>query len=190
MAGAVGCPPLAGRPCARSDAEGSKAASGDAVAMAVDGAIVPAVELGPRPEPLVVKGVLRLDNKRALAVSFVVPYADEKAKGYEGRGGLEATGAGGGPAPGKGKPVSLAGEGAPGSDAAKVEGGTNDAAKAPSGTSEPGAGSKTGEPSIKLGGSGGTGTSTGSGKKGEASLTLGGSRSRTKSTGATETEAK
>lgn len=170
------------------------AASTAAAMMGIDVPLVPSVELGPRPEPLVVKGVLRLDNKRALAVSFVVPYADEKAKGYEGRGGLEATGAGGGPAPGKGKPVSLEGEGAPGSDAAKIDGGTNDAAKAPDGTSEPGTGSKTGEPSLKLGGSGGTGTSTGSSKKGEASLTLGGSRSSTKSkssgTGATETEAK
>lgn len=49
-----------------------------------------AAELGPRPEPLVVKGVLRLDAKRAMAVSFVVPYDDGRARGHEGTGTIEA----------------------------------------------------------------------------------------------------
>lgn len=46
-------------------------------------------ELGPRPEPFVVKGVLRIDSKRAMAVSFVVPYDGEAAKGHHGRAAVE-----------------------------------------------------------------------------------------------------
>lgn len=174
-----------------------------AAAKGLDVPIVPAVELGPRPEPIVVRGVLRLDNKRALAVSFVVPYADEKAKGYEGHGGLEAaTGVGGGPAPGKGKAVSLEGEGTREGDAAASGDGDDakagdakapadakapDASKTGAGKTDPGEGSgasKSGEPSLKLGGSGSSGSGSGSGKKSESSLTLGGgSRSGTKGTG-------
>lgn len=156
-----------------------KAAAADAAAE-IEVEPAPAVELGPRPEPMVVRGVLRLDNKRALAVSFVVPYADEHAKGYEGHGGLEPTGAGGGPAPGKSKAVSHEVEKEPESEAkTPSDTGTSSTGKSGDGTGT----SKTGEPSLKLGGSGGAGTSTGTGKKGEASITLGGSRSSTKSTG-------
>ena len=141
------------KPGATTGDAGAGSGSLAAAVEKIDVEIVPTVELGPRPEPMLVRGVLRLDNKRALAVSFVVPYADERAKGYEGHGGLEPTGAGGGPAPGKSKAVSLEGEGA-----------AKDAAKTPSnagtsGTSETGA-SKTGEPSLKLGGSGASTKST------------------------------
>jgi len=45
----------------------------------------PGAELGPRPEPLVVKGVLRIDSARALAVDFVVPYESEGASGHSGQ---------------------------------------------------------------------------------------------------------
>lgn len=41
-------------------------------------------EVGPPPEPFVVRGVLRVDDTRALAVSFVVPYEREAATGHEG----------------------------------------------------------------------------------------------------------
>ncbi len=74
-------------------------------------AAAPAVELGPRPEPMLVKAVLRIDNKRALAIDFVVPYADEAARAHEGRGAIEA-GLGAGPAPGRGKGLSLKADGA------------------------------------------------------------------------------
>lgn len=142
---------------AKKGRKGKAAKSAKPTAAVVDAAAAaaPVVELGPRPEPMVVRGVLRLDNKRALAVSFVVPYAHERAKGYEGRGGLEPTGAGGGPAPGKSKAVSLEGERAP-TDAAKTpsSGGTIDTSESETGAS------KTGEPSLKLGGSGASTTST------------------------------
>lgn len=77
-------------------------------------------QLGPRPEPVVVEGVLRIDSKRALAVDFVVPYDGEAAKGHNGRGSVEPgpagpmidkgkTKAAGG---GKAQPLSLTGDGA------------------------------------------------------------------------------
>jgi hypothetical protein len=142
----------------------------------------PAVTLGPRPAPMVVKGVLRLDTKRALAVSFVVPYADVTARGYEGTGAMDP-GPSGGAAPREGKGLTLEGAGTGGEDAgsgktgsgadADADADTRDSSKtgdvSPSETSKTGAG-KTGEPSIKLGGSG-------SNKGGETSIKLGGSGS-------------
>jgi hypothetical protein len=85
----------------------------------------PAVELGPRPEPMVVPGVLRIDSKRALAVGFVVPYAAETARGHEGRVAIEPTPAGGrapGKGKGKGKAISLEGAGARGAGEGKPAG--------------------------------------------------------------------
>jgi hypothetical protein len=90
-----------------AEAEGGGAAGS---ASAEGGAGVPAAELGPRPEPVEVKGVLRLDGNRAMAVSFLVPYDAEKAKGYEGKGELGA-GPKGGPVPGSGKETSQKGAG-------------------------------------------------------------------------------
>jgi len=51
---------------------------------AAEPAPAPGAELGPRPEPMVVKGVLRIDDARALAVDFVVPYDAEMAQGHTG----------------------------------------------------------------------------------------------------------
>ncbi len=51
----------------------------------------PGVELGPRPEPMVVKGVLRIDKARALALDFVVPYDSEGASGHSGQMVVEPT---------------------------------------------------------------------------------------------------
>jgi hypothetical protein len=101
---------------------GAAAASGTATAGTSQPA-APVVELGPRPEPVVVKGVLRIDNKRALAVDFVVPYAAEAARGHEGRMAVEA-GPGAGRAPGKRKGLSLKGAGVEGTGT-----GTKDAGK-------------------------------------------------------------
>jgi len=142
-------------------------------------AAAPVVQLGPRPEPMVVTGVLRLDSKRALAVSFVVPYADGKAKGYEGHGAMEP-GPSGGPAPRKGKQLSGEGAGTAEGDAAAGEDGSEsgpragevssgDAGKPDAGKKTETSTSKTGEASIKLGGSG-------TSKTGESSIKLGGSR--------------
>jgi hypothetical protein len=102
-------------PAGGAEASGEKA-GGEAGAVAAIEPAAPAVELGPRPEPIVVKGVLRLDHKRALAVGFVVPYGAEAAKGHAGQGAVEP-GPGGGPAPRKGKGLSLKGAGATGDGA-------------------------------------------------------------------------
>lgn len=48
-----------------------------------------APELEPPPEPFVVRGVLRVDRNRAVAVDFVVPYELEAAAGHEGRVEIE-----------------------------------------------------------------------------------------------------
>lgn len=118
-------------------AEAAAAASEKAEAGAAgSGPAVPVVELGPRPEPVVVKGVLRLDNKRALAVSFVVPYTAETAKGHEGEGTVEPGARGKGAAPRGGKGLSLTGAGASGDGAGANVTSTTDGADAP--TSAPG----------------------------------------------------
>ena len=46
-------------------------------------------ELGPRPEPVMIKGVLRVDSSRALAVDFLVPYEAEEARQHRGQGAVE-----------------------------------------------------------------------------------------------------
>ncbi|MEM9455007.1 MAG: hypothetical protein AAGF11_12560 [Myxococcota bacterium] len=45
--------------------------------------------LGPRPEPMMIKGVLRVDSSRALAVDFLVPYEAERARQHHGQGAVE-----------------------------------------------------------------------------------------------------
>ena len=155
--------------------------SGEPTGASGNEAAAAAGDLGPRPEPMVVKGVLRLDNKRALAVSFVVPYADAKATGYEGQGEMDP-GPSGGPAPRKSKPLSAEGDendSAPRSGDASSKG-----AGKPADTGKTDAG-KSGEPTIKLGGSGTSKTSTSStSKTGEPTIKLGGSgKSGTNKTG-------
>ncbi len=44
---------------------------------------------GARPEPLTVRGVLRIDKSRALAIDFVVPYGADAAREHTGRGDVE-----------------------------------------------------------------------------------------------------
>lgn len=120
-----------------AEAVGGAAAAGEKVdlAAAASGLVVPAVELGPRPEPLVVKGVLRLDDKRALAVSFVVPYTADTATGHQGQGTVEPGARGKGAPPRKGK-LSLTGAGAAGDGAGAKGTSTTDGADAR--TSAPG----------------------------------------------------
>ncbi|MCX4248077.1 hypothetical protein [Paraliomyxa miuraensis] len=65
-------------------------------------------ELPPRPEPFVVKGVLRIDGTRAMAVSFMVPYGGEAAREHRGKVAIEPGPVG--PAPGKAR-VTEADEG-------------------------------------------------------------------------------
>lgn len=120
----------AGKPPAGGEAAGggaSGAATGESAGAAAAGE--PAAELGPRPEPVVVRGVLRLDDKRALAVSFVVPYTADRAKGHEGQGMIDAEVGGKAPPRGKGLSLQAGGEGDVGADAREPEGG----AKAASG---------------------------------------------------------
>jgi hypothetical protein len=132
------------------------------------GAAVPAAGLGPRPEPVEVTGVLRLDGKRAMAVTFLVPYDAEKATGYEGKGELGA-GPKGGPAPGSGKETSQKGASTSEGDAkttGKDEGDGDGKAKkpakppakkSPSEASKPDEGTRateTGEGTLRLGGGG------------------------------------
>lgn len=49
----------------------------------------PLAGLGPRPEPMVVRGVLRVDRSRALAVDFLVPYEASEAQAHAGKGEVE-----------------------------------------------------------------------------------------------------
>ncbi len=49
----------------------------------------PVPELGPAPEPVLVRGVLRIDKARALAVDFLVPYHSEAAGAHQGEGVVE-----------------------------------------------------------------------------------------------------
>ncbi|MEM7156159.1 MAG: hypothetical protein AAF799_25115 [Myxococcota bacterium] len=44
---------------------------------------------GPRPEPFVVKGVLRIDSGRALAIDFLVPYDWSGAEPHQGKGSVD-----------------------------------------------------------------------------------------------------
>ena len=46
-------------------------------------------EVGPRPEPFVVKGVLRIDSGRALAIDFLVPYDWAGDEPHQGEGSVE-----------------------------------------------------------------------------------------------------
>lgn len=92
--------------------KGRKAKASDPGAGASAPGPEPVVALGPRPEPLVVKAVLRIDPKRALGVTFVVPYADETARGHQGHVTVEP--GPGGPVPGRGKGLSLTASGARG----------------------------------------------------------------------------
>lgn len=94
------------RKVARADADASAGGPATATDPATAGERAPGgQELGPRPEPIVVKGVLRIDSKRALAVDFVVPYEAETAKGHEGHAAVDPGPTG--PIVGKGEPVSL-----------------------------------------------------------------------------------
>lgn len=147
------------------------AAGGGAEAGAAAAADAPAggeaAELGPRPEPVVVEGVLRLDGKRAVAVSFVVPYEADTAKGHEGHGEL-GLGPKAGPAPsGKGSSKDA---GTPGGDAAGDGMGGESDAKAPASTKPP-AKNGSGEPSKPDEGTRAT-------KTGEGTLRLGGGGSK------------
>ena len=174
----------AGKKTAAATGAAGTGASGETASGGAAGdAAMPAAELGPRPEPMVVKGVLRLDAKRALAVSFVVPYEADTAKGYEGRGALDS-GPKGGPAPGKPKGADTSKDDAAAKEADDAKGNdTSDTAEdRPSAkgsgdtksTTTGSEASKTGEGSLRLGGSGAS-------KTGEGTLTLGGSG--TKKTG-------
>ncbi len=49
----------------------------------------PAATLGPRPEPLTVKAVLRIDQARVMPLDFVVPYGSEAASGHQGQDVVE-----------------------------------------------------------------------------------------------------
>jgi len=61
-------------------------AEAEAVADVEDGK---GLELGPPPEALVIKGVLRIDKARALAIDFLVPYGLEAATLHRGEGRIE-----------------------------------------------------------------------------------------------------
>jgi hypothetical protein len=162
---------------AKKPAAGDVEAGGGVAAEVAAGAAVPAVALGPRPEPVEVKGVLRLDGKRAMPVSFLVPYDAEKAKGYEGKGELGA-GPKGGPAPGKGKAVSPAGGAAAGEGDGKSDGNADakerakpPAKKSPGEASKPDDGTRateTGEGTLRLGGGGAGKKKTGTNEPNEA----------------------
>jgi hypothetical protein len=165
-----------------ADAAGAGGAGAAAAGEAEVGAGVPAAGLGPRPEPVEVTGVLRLDGKRAMAVAFLVPYDAEKAKGYEGKGELGA-GPKGGPAPGSGKETSQKGSGTSEGDAkmtGKGEGDGDGKAKKPakppvkkssSEASKPDEGTRateTGEGTLRLGGGGAGKKKTGTNEPNEA----------------------
>lgn len=157
---------------------GKRAAGGAATGDAAGGAAASepaAVELGPRPEPVVIKGVLRLDDERALAVSFVVPYTAERAKGHEGQGAVDAEAAGTVAPPGK-KGLSLKAEGSrdaagEGADARGTEGAEGDASKEP--REGEGAGARGAEAGTKKPGNGTQSSGDGAAKDG-ATLRLGG----------------
>lgn len=97
----------------------TEAAKGAAEAGGPEEIVVP--EVGPPPEPYVVKGVLRVDRARALAVSFVVPYGSEAAVGHEGAVAIEP----GPPVKGPPKPTVKVDEGAEASAGASAEGSTS-----------------------------------------------------------------
>jgi hypothetical protein len=171
-----------GKGKAKKPAAGDVEARGAAAASVAAGAAVPTVELGPRPEPVEVKGVLRLDGKRAMAVSFLVPYDAEKAKGYEGKGELGASPKGG-PVPGGGKESSQKGAGTSEGDAKTTGDGEGDGdgkakkpAKPPgkpsaSEASKPDEGTRateTGEGTLRLGGGGAGKKKTGTNEPNEA----------------------
>lgn len=63
----------------KKDVAASEAALAEAEA--AEGAVP---QVGPPPEPVIVRGVLRVDSARALAVDFVVPYGIEAASGHAG----------------------------------------------------------------------------------------------------------